>query len=97
LEEQGTQQPTKRPYVKRGVEQEASQAFAARYAELKAKEAKPEREQFTSRGKNYVSTDGLTKNEIYKLLHAKTKSRYEVEAVFRSWERSKDRRQRRSS
>src|SRR5262249_5608105 len=60
----------KRPYVKKGVvEQGAAQAFAARYAELKAKQQKPEQERFATNGKRYISTDGLTKNEIYKLLH----------------------------
>ena len=95
MTEEETTKP-KRPYNKRGVEQAASQAFAARYAELQKKEPKPEREQFTTNGKSYVSTDGLTRNEIYKLLYAKTKGKYEVEHIFRSWERSKSTRRRSS-
>ena len=66
----------------------------ARYAELQKKEPKPEQEGFTANGKRYVSIEHLSRNEIYKLLHARTKGKYEVEAFYRDWERSKDTRRR---
>jgi hypothetical protein len=66
---------------------------------LKAKDPKPPaREQFTlANGKTYISTDELSIRAKYDLLHARTKGKYQVEAIFRTWEREHNKRKKDTS
>ena len=72
----------------------AQEAFNQHFKLEKKEPLKPET--FQANGKKYVNTTGLTMKSRYDLIVTRTKSKYEVERVFRKWERDQQRRKKKN-